>query len=124
MNTNLIDQLASEISLYESRIATLKQAHTMLLNGSPVPVATLPPMAPSRAVKARKRAPGGHLEECLMKVITKEPITNEQMRVKLAEQGYAYSLVPAHVSKALTKLVKLKQLKGVGARSARKYFLP
>ena len=48
MNTNLVDQLAAEIAVYEARFASLKQAHAVLINGQPAPVAVYAPSRSSR----------------------------------------------------------------------------
>jgi hypothetical protein len=128
MNTKLVEDLASEIAAVEARLNGLRQAHSILVNGSSGSIADigaaagiLPAPRANQVIKARKRAPSGFLEECILRVVGKDEVSNETIRQRLVADNYPYSLVMGHVSKALSGLVKAKQLKGIGSRSSRKY---
>lgn len=121
MSTNLLNELAAEIANLESRLAGLKQAHSILSSGHNGNVAVVAPVGRQNALKPRKRAPGGFLEEHMMKVLGKDTLSNEQIRARLISENYPYSLEPTHCSKALSKLVLEKKLKGTGPKSQRRY---
>jgi len=107
MSSSLIAELQKEIAAAEEsarRLPALKAALAALTgsNGG---------AAPQKPGPKARRAPPGHLEDEMEKVIKAHPgLTNLEVRTRLEKGGYAYSLSSLHVGKRLSGMVDDKRL--------------
>lgn len=108
MKIDLIAQIDQQIAEYEAELKKLKTARAALSGGNGMTAARV---STAGANGKARRAPPGHLEDEMEKVIKAHPgLTNGDVRARLTKAGYAYSLTPLHVGKRLSALVDGKRL--------------
>jgi hypothetical protein len=109
MNPTIVSQLDQEIARVKKELHRLGAARAALV-GSPSPAKSgTSPSAPRK--RTPKRAPTGHLENAIEKLLVAEPsLANGEIRTKLKAAGYEYSLRPQHVGKRLTSMIDDKRL--------------
>jgi hypothetical protein len=121
MSTALLSELEARIAEMESNLASLKRAREILTGIAPSATETAVSVPRSNVIRLRKRAPGGFLEDQIVRALGGATMSREDIRAKLISGSYPYSLEETHVSKALSRLVGAKTLKGIGPRSQRRY---
>jgi hypothetical protein len=108
-----LTELDKEIALTEQRLATLKKVREMLakLEGAPA-APTVAKEAKSSSSKVNgARAPKGALEAAILAAVEGGGgLVNREVRAKVKQSGYKFSLSPLHVGKTLTRMVQAKAL--------------
>jgi hypothetical protein len=109
MKNDLVAQIDAQLAYHEAEAKKLRAARALLAGRNGAPPAAAPRAGgPGKPVK---RAPPGHLEDEMEKVIRAKPgQTNQQVRAALAKAAYAYALTPLHVGKRLSAMVDDKRL--------------